>query len=257
MDTMTTTVYDRINKQVACDSRWSVDLITCGYAGHVLYVDDTGFDKIADRGDFAMVVAGDGGLIQRWKEWWGAPSLEQMHPPVVLPSGQCISLYIVQKSKNTVIFDKGHKFAAYNADTNEVEAVFSGSGGNHAANDWISSHNAKNAVEFAKVNDFYTGGAVKYVEFDTNSHNLQNGSMNFDVVVDAILRKGLIMDTKNPHLEHVPITNEEVAHVRQMVINGSITPCAPTGKNTVDWDETSKSRLEDAIKYIQHTESIV
>ncbi|MEQ5201640.1 hypothetical protein ABN228_03885 [Providencia rettgeri] len=257
MDIMTTTVYDRINKQVACDSRWSVDLTQHGYTGHILYVDDTGFEKIANRGDFAMVVAGNGGLIQRWKEWWSSEALEQMHPPVVLPTGQCISLYIVQKSKNKVIFDKGHKLAALNADTNEIEAVFSGSGGNHAANDWFSFHDSKNAVEFAKQNDFYTGGTVRYVEFETDTHNLQDELMSFDLVVHSILNKGRIMDTKNPHLEHVAITADEVAHVRQMVINGSITPCAPTGKDTTDWDENSKGRLLDAIKYIQDAESAI
>lgn len=49
---MTTTVYDRVNALVATDSRWSVDLSPHGYDGHILYIDDTGFGKLAPRNDF-------------------------------------------------------------------------------------------------------------------------------------------------------------------------------------------------------------
>ncbi|MCX2257831.1 hypothetical protein LVU85_18105, partial [Escherichia coli] len=105
---MTTTVYDRVNALVATDSRWSVDLSPHGYDGHILYIDDTGFGKLAPRNDFVMLLAGDGLLIQLWKHWWRG-DLSQQEPPVVLPTGQSVNLHIVKKSTNEVIFDKGQK----------------------------------------------------------------------------------------------------------------------------------------------------
>ncbi|WP_241624232.1 hypothetical protein [Rosenbergiella epipactidis] len=63
------------------------------------------------------------------------------------------------------------------------------------------------------------------------------------------------MDTKNPNAPHVSISAQEVADVRQMLMAGSITPCAPIGKKTAEWDENSKSRLAAAIQKIREDES--
>ena len=41
-----------------------------------------------------------------------------------------------------------------------------------------------------------------------------------------------------------------------MLINGNITPCAPVGKKTQDWDDASKKRLSAAIKRIREEEAI-
>ncbi|MFQ9379138.1 MAG: hypothetical protein ACLR31_03710 [Escherichia coli] len=116
---MTTTVYDRVNALVATDSRWSVDLSPHGYDGHILYIDDTGFGKLAPRNDFVMLLAGDGLLIQLWKHWWRG-DLSQQEPPVVLPTGQSVNLHIVKKSTNEVIFDKGQKLVVKNNETEEL-----------------------------------------------------------------------------------------------------------------------------------------
>lgn len=63
------------------------------------------------------------------------------------------------------------------------------------------------------------------------------------------------MDTKNPHVQHVSISAQEVADVRQMLVNGNISPCAPIGKKTQDWDDASKQRLKSAINRIREEES--
>ncbi|MGY0150074.1 hypothetical protein [Edwardsiella tarda] len=251
---MTTTVYDRVNRLIASDSRWSFDLSEKGYPGHVLYVDDTGFGKIADRNDFVMTLAGDGHLIELWKVWW-AGSLSQQEPPVVLPTGQSVVLHIVKKSSNEVIFDKGSMLAATCTQTKALQAVFSGSGGGVAAQNWLSSHCAKAAIDKAKTVDPFTGGSVRYVDFTSNKTNLETSVRTIKEVNQALLMRGLIMDTTNPHVQHVSISAQEVADVRQMLVRGSIIPCAPVGNTTQDWDDTSKAKLRNAIDRIRTEES--
>ena len=251
---MTTTVYDRFNRLVASDSRWSVDLTQCGYDGHVLYIDDTGFGKIADRNDFVMTLAGDGLLIEQWKTWW-AGDLSDREPPVVLPTGQSVCLHIVKKSTNEVIFDKGDKLLVKCQDTNDLKAVFSGSGSGIAAQDWLQSYCARSAIDSAKNYDPFTGGTVRYIDFISNKSDLENTVHAINDVNQALLQRGLIMDTKNPQSPHVSISAQEVADVRQMLVNGSITPCAPVGRATQDWDEKSRKKLADAINRIREEES--
>ncbi|HHS9765125.1 hypothetical protein [Raoultella ornithinolytica] len=252
---MTTTVYDRINKLIASDSRWSCDLTQRGYPGHVLYIDNTGFGKIADRNDFVMTLAGDGLLIEQWKKWW-AGDLSDQEPPVVLPTGQSVVLHIVKKSTNEVVFDKGNMLAAACSQTKELQAVFSGSGGGHAAQDWMTNHCARTAIDAAKHVDPFTGGSVRFVDFASGMADLEASVQTISEVNQALLMRGLIMDTKNPHVQHVSISAQEVADVRQMLINGNITPCAPIGKKTQDWDDASKQRLSAAIKRIREEEAI-
>ncbi|MCI8906455.1 hypothetical protein ACFC2F_03445 [Enterobacter sichuanensis] len=251
---MTTTVYDRISRLIASDSRWSCDLTEHGYPGHVLYIDDTGFGKIADRNDFVMTLAGNGHLIEQWKIWWSG-DLSDQEPPVVLPTGQSVVLHIVKKSTNEVIFDKGNVIAATCTQTRELQAVFSGSGGGVAAQNWLSSHCARTAISEAKELDPYTGGEVRFVDFTSNKTNLETSVTTIAEVNQALLMRGLIMDTKNPHVQHVSISAQEVADVRQMLVNGNISPCAPIGKKTQDWDDASKQRLKSAINRIREEES--
>lgn len=251
---MTTTVYDRVNRLVASDSRWSVDLTPKGYDGHVLYIDDTGFGKIADRNDFVMTLAGSGHLIELWKKWW-AGDLSEQEPPVVLPTGQSVCLHIVKKSTNEVMFDKGNMLAVTCPDPYDLQAVFSGSGCGVAAQNWMTCHCARAAIEEAKKNDPFTGGSVRYVDFTSSKSDLELNVDTIAEVNEALLMRGLIMDTKNPHVPHVSISAQEVADVRQMLVNGSITPCAPVGLPTQDWDDSSKRRLSAAINRIREEEA--
>lgn len=252
---MTTTVYDRLNRVVTSDSRWSVDLADKGYAGHVLYIDDTGFGKISDRNDFVLLLAGNGFLIELWKTWWKG-DLQQQEPPVVLPTGQSVNLYIVKKSTNEVIFEKGKKLIVKDTTTNELFAVFTGSGSGFAAHNWMEKHCARTAIEESKRFDPCSGGEVRYVDFHSGKSDLEDSVSTINEVNQALIQRGLIMDTTNPQSPHVSISAQEVADVRQMLVNGSITPCAPVGGETVDWDDASKTRLRTAIDRIRAEESV-
>lgn len=70
---MTTNAIDKINSIVACDSRWSGDLID---GEHVLTIDDSGFQKLGIKQAGCMVVAGDLLLIGRMDELVSCPGVE-------------------------------------------------------------------------------------------------------------------------------------------------------------------------------------
>lgn len=252
---MTTTVYDRLSKVVTTDSRWSIDLTSRGYEGHVLYIDNTGFGKIAIRNDHVMLLAGNGKLIEQWKIWW-AGDLSEPEPPVTSGNNQSVNLYIVKISTNEIVFDKGQKLIVNNTENNEILALFTGSGSGIAAQDWMNNHCARTAIDESKLHDPYTGGDVRYVDFSGGQYSIENSVLHINDVNQALLQRGLIMDTKNPHTPHVSISAQEVADVRQMLVAGSITPCAPVGKKTAEWDEQSKSRLAMAIQKIREEEAL-
>ncbi|MBV6817550.1 hypothetical protein KWG64_06295 [Rahnella sp. PD12R] len=256
---MTTTVYDRLSRAVTSDSRWSCDLdpFDPGYVGHILYVDDTGFGKLAMREDTVMVLAGNGTLIELWKEWLTRDELsfEVEMPPLNIPGKMPFSIYLIEMSTNTVLFDEGHKHTVFNLDANEVLASFSGSGGVHAADSWIESACCRTAIDYAKTKDHYTGGTVRFVDFASRKCDLESGLTTIQEVVNLMLERGYIMDTKKPGATPVSISAQEVAHVRQLLANGSLMPSAPVGKGAKEWDENSKAKFVQAIEHIRQAEA--
>lgn len=253
---MTTTVYDRLNRLVATDSRWSRTLDDLGYQGHVAFVDDTGFGKMAVREDHVLTLAGNGLLIQHWKQWW-ATDLSDPRPPILLDGREAITLHIVKISTNEIIFDIGEMLAAHFTDdegNRVINAVFAGTGAPFAGGVWQKSGCARTAIEAAKIGDIRTGGEVRYVDFNSGNTNLETSKHLISDVAEALLEKGMIMDTNNPLSQPVPITENEVAHIRQLIANGDITPCAPTGGKPVNWNSKAISRLDAAIDSIRRDE---
>lgn len=256
---MTTTVYDRVSKAVTSDSRWSCELdkFDPGYAGHILYVDDTGFGKLALRDDTVMVLAGNGILIELWKKWLTREELsfDEDMPPLFIPGQMPFSIYLIEISTNKVLFDEGHKHTIYDLDANEVLAAFSGSGGVHAADNWSGTICARSAIDYAKTMDHYTGGTVRYVDFSTRQCDIECDLTTIQEVVNLMLERGYIMDIKKPGSAPVSISAQEVAHVRQLLASGAITPSAPVGKGGKEWDEKSKARFIKAIEHIRDAEA--
>lgn len=256
---MTTTAYDRVAGIVTSDSRWSCDLVKFdpSYDGHVLYVDDTGFGKLAVREDTVMVLAGNGYLIELWKKWLLRDELstDDGIPPLSLPGSSPFIIYIIEISTNKVLFDEGHKHAIVYPETNEVLAAFSGSGGAHAADSWIDYSCAKTAIEYAKKHDYYTGGTTRYVDFQSGESCLETELTTIREVVNLMNERGYIMDTKKPGTAPVSISAQEVAHVKQLLANGAITPSAPVGKGARDWTDKSKAKLLKAIEHIRDSEA--
>ncbi|ELY4571755.1 hypothetical protein SM001_003602 [Cronobacter sakazakii] len=256
---MTTTIYDRLSKAVTSDSRWSCDLDSFdpGYEGHILYVDDTGFGKLAIRDDTVMVLAGNGILIEQWKRWLTREvlSFDEEMPALCIPGQMPFSIYLIEMSSNTVLFDEGHKHTIFNLEANEVLAAFSGSGSMHAADNWIGTVCARTAIDYAKTKDHYTGGTVRYVDFASKKCDLETNLTTIQEVVNLMLERGYIMDTKKPGSAPVSISAQEVAHVRQLLASGALMPSAPVGKGAKEWDEKSKAKFIKAIEHIRDSEA--
>ncbi|WP_210501678.1 hypothetical protein [Pantoea ananatis] len=254
---MTTTVYDRIAKAVTSDSRWSCILDPYGYKGHILYVDDTGFGKIALREDTVMVLSGNGFLIEQWKKWLLASVLDPdaEMPPTYLDGQMPLGILIIEKSSNKILFGVGRNHTIFDHEVNEVLATFSGSGEAFAAIKWNRSTCAKSAVEHAKGNDPFSGGSVRYVDFTSGSHDIETGLDTIQEVVNIMRDRGYIMDTTKPGAAPVSISAQEVADVRQLLANGSLTPSAPVGHGAKPWDDASKDKLKKAIQHIRDAEA--
>jgi len=106
---LTTTIYDTINKKVASDTRWSVKVILSDKNEYFVYVDDSDFDKIADRENSVLVLAGNGKLIAKWKEWWYTSLDTDNLPETNIDGENVVNLMIVDKSNNKILFDAGQK----------------------------------------------------------------------------------------------------------------------------------------------------
>lgn len=254
---MTTTVYDRMAKAVTSDSRWSCILDPIGYEGHILYVDDVGFGKLALREDTVMVLAGHGYLIELWKKWLLVSELdpEAEMPPTHIEGQMPFTIYIIEMSTNKVLFDEGHKHTIFDQEANEVLAAFSGSGSSYAADNWIESTCARTAIDYAKRIDHYSGGTVRFVDFASGKNDIETRLETIQEVVNIMLERGFIMDTKKPGAAPVSLSAQEVAEVRQLLANGALTPSAPVGKGAKPWDETSKEKLKRAIQHIRDAEA--
>ena len=143
---MTTTIYDTINKQVASDTRWSAKVTLSDGNDYFVYVDDSGFDKIADRENTVLVLAGNGPLIAKWKEWWHT-SLDTNNLPETDINGEnVVNLMIVDKSNNKILFDAGQKKALFCELSSVMLSVFAGSGDIHAASCWSLNRCVNTAI---------------------------------------------------------------------------------------------------------------
>lgn len=243
---MTTNVYCATGGLLASDSRWSFDQDK-EYA--VLYVDDTGFDKIevldTFSGTFGFLFAGSSLLIQHWKNWiHGSPSSFQDMPP--LDKG--ISVCIV--NKQTRAFKQWHGFAW------QTEAYFAGTGYTHALMCWSTNKDAKRAVESAKQRDSSSGGKTLYFELNSGSNNLNKYSAHcsIDIIREAALKRGTVM-YRNEESVHVPIADASASDPRikelcDKIANGQLHASAPCPGTLNEWTDADKESLKDELAEI-------
>ncbi|MEI8602254.1 hypothetical protein P4S55_16110 [Shewanella sp. PP-Sp27a-2] len=229
---MTTTVYDLINKTVASDTRWSAQLTLSDGNNYIVYVDDSDFEKIADRESAVLVLAGLGTLIAQWKEWWYNSLDENCCPPVEDASGNtAVSLMIIDKSSGQIIFDAGQKKAMFCKFTSNMLSVFAGSGDIHAASCWHNNRCAKTAITSASNLDFFTSPIVRFVDFASGQTNLTSMCYNYKEIMDAMLRGGFVMDmSKSPAAndEGVPLNQTQVHNeIVSLIASGKVVASAP------------------------------
>ena len=247
---VTTNVIDLASGLSVTDSRWSNQK-----AEFLLFIDDAGFEKIVSYEGFAFTFAGNGYLIQVWKNWLASnPPVLFPLPPVemILENGQALSMAvcIVQMNVKNLIF---HRNSAIVYDS----ALFAGTGATQARAAWEESHDAKLAVQSAISIDNLSGGCIKYLEFSTGQHNL-NETATIGDVGRLLAERGTVMyHTKQQTSGTVVPVRDAAAndpHVREAVeqlASGTISANAPCNSMYNAWAPEELKQLEEAMRTVQ------
>lgn len=182
---MTTNVYDHDQKIMATDSRWSTGR---EYLPFVLYADGSTYDKILVTDDVVFMFSGKLDTINAWKIWANETKRRSQ-----IPSLDGIAVCMVNKITQLVDF-QNVDYVEFNSDE-IAQAYFSGSGYEIAWNCWMENKNATMAIQTAKNFDVYTGGEIKYFDFNSSNHNLNLG---YDVnSVNKSFEEGYIVNKEN------------------------------------------------------------
>ncbi|QQX78532.1 hypothetical protein JK628_13170 [Shewanella sp. KX20019] len=259
---MTTTVYDLESKKVASDTRWSIRTELSDGHEYIIYVDDCLFEKIADRESAVMVLAGQGNLIAQWKDWWYNSLDESNIPPVQDEKGvTAVSLMIIDKVTNSVLFDAGQKKALFCKFTSKMLSVFAGSGDLYAATCWDANRCSLTAVVSASKADYFTGPVTKYVSFESGESNLTGTCYDYKEIVEAILRGGYVMDlSKRPAANDVGVplnTHQIQTEITDLIASGRVVASAPVpGLSSFEWNEEHKTKFTKAIQKVKQLEGI-
>lgn len=243
---MTTNVYDRSRLRMTSDSRWSVD----SDFGAVLYVDDTGFDKIVIAAEHAFLFAGSAPVIQEWKDF-----LRKMEEGEVLPrpSAKGIALLMAKLSCGTIIASYGHDIALPSKDS--LDASFAGSGARFAAKCWEKNKCSHRAVETAKASDPYSGGQVMYLELDSRETNIQNSS-NVVELPRALIDKGMVMYKSAPTVvQQLSITeaaknDPRIQDLLKEIASGTVEIQAPCDSMLSTPTQEENERIDKALAII-------
>lgn len=225
---------------VTCDSRWSKPVDDL-----VFYVDDTGFDKIADRQAAVMVCAGSAVLIELWKRWFANPVGEPPLTEYIEPSGhfQAIFVSIIGKPDFRMLFSAG-VFENY-----EDAAEFCGTGAIFAKDCYSVNGCATTAVGTAAVHDPMTGGEVKFVDVTASHRN--NLSPNPASLADAaklLETRGMVMDKKTGNVYSIADASPTIKQKLQAAATYGLS--APTGQTLRAWSAREKEDVKKVMAQI-------
>ncbi|MEO9655919.1 hypothetical protein [Marinomonas sp.] len=252
---MTTTVYDVDGKVVTTDSRWSINLDGLGLVNHVLFVDNTEFEKLANRQTVCVIFAGDLELISEWKAWLNQEDLGVDIPRTEISQDRTVSLTLIHKKNNQVLFDCGLKYPLLDEHSKRMLALFAGSGGINACHCWVENRCARTCIGTAATADPYTGGEIKFLNFVSDDNNL--GSYCFDpkVVMEAILDRGKVMNVLQAG-QIVDLKDfDKDGVIKSAVLNGALHATAPVGGDSqFKWTEERKSKLRSVLAEIREEE---
>ena len=237
---MTTNIYDVTKGILATDSRWSIR-----HGRWILYVDDSGYEKIDLDGNIVFMFAGNGGVIQEWKDWIKSGR----NGPYPSPDG--ISICIVDAQNNKKLFSERHPIQM-------DDATFAGSGAEFAHGCWSENKDPIQAIMTAAAFDILTGGDVKYVNCHSLKNNLGAGlsvavrSSTIQDVTTAIMERGYIVETTNagvPFKQKLAAANcSDVAELASKLASGEILPESPCTSVHSKWTDEQKLALDVALK---------
>lgn len=233
---------------LASDSRWSFTLSSS--PNLLAYVDDTGFDKLATRGDHAMVFAGDGLLVEKWKQWFTQPMLDFKHLPPVereiegLLEPEPVLISLIRTLSCEILYETEDLLSHGDS------ATFAGSGASFARNCYVENGCCKTAVATAGKHDPATGGETKFIELSTGRHNLSQTSASLRDATRAFMERGFVMDINT---KEETVFRELVAGLSGFDV-GEARLSAPIGKSRHRWTESEKGKLFAALQDMKRYE---
>jgi len=250
---VTTNVVDLENGIATSDSRWSIPgpAYTVGskviHPEFILFADDTGFDKILYHNGFAATFAGNGTLIQRWKNYiLSNPSASTPKPPrseTINKQTFSVSIYVAEMATKALVSKMDNPIHVGNV------AYFAGTGANAAKDYWKEYKCAREAVETAKQSDERSGGTVKHLAFSDGSNNLESGTSINDVRA-SLNERGLVMYLGTRSVltaKQASKKNPLVSKLVEDVASGAIPPTAPCDEMNREWSEREVQSLDNAL----------
>lgn len=235
---MTTNVLDLRNDTASTDSRWSISI-----DDKIIFVDDSGFDKILEKNRFLLVFAGNSVLIQQFKDW--AKSDGEIARPTDEEIDGEVAITITDMDSGLVVFEATQKHPL-------EDARFAGTGATYAMMCWNANQCAKTAVSTAIQFDAYSGGEVKYYHF-SGDNNISPDGRSDDIVM-AILERGAVM-YKHNGMRTTPISeaakvDPTVKAVIDRISSGTLQPCAPFPEMNIPWTPDDHRRLGRALDMV-------
>lgn len=244
---MTTNAIDLRKRIISSDSRWSIE-----HGEKLYFIDDTGFDKIADRHQGSIICAGDGILIEQWRNWFTTPILNMAaRPPYDRkdPDGKdrAIVVSLVFKGESRRMLSQGWYLL------HGQDAKFCGSGAEYALECYSKNRCGRTSIGSAARQDPCTGGETKYVELDTFKHNLSAVTATLADALHMLQTKGNVMDlnTRNVTAISGRVPSELVAAIS----SGQVTLSAPTGQRIRLWTEAEKCNMDAALQELADMET--
>lgn len=245
---MTTNALDKKKLIVSSDSRWSFAYPNMQNPTHVIYVDDTGFEKIVTSDVATLVFAGDGLLISGWKNWlkqdepdWDAlPPTERDAPGMGLLD---ISICVVE-SDGAVLFDSGECLMHGTA------ARFAGSGRFYARDCFMKNMCGITAVDTAATYDPFTGGTTRYLELKSGVNNLMKVEETLQEAEQQLRDRGFVMEIATGNVTPLKSPEETHAEAVQALQSGGVHLSAPTGHASRKWTADEKQSLRAALEHV-------
>jgi hypothetical protein len=245
-DMMTTNAIDQRKRIVASDSRWSFER-----DGHLYFVDDTGFDKIVDRPRAAIICAGDAQLIADWKAWFTSRIPSQVLPATERTdrSGAmaAICVSVIAKPTCQLMFRNGWYLSA------DEDAMFTGTGAQFAYQCYLLNKCGRLSIASAAKSDPQTGGETKYIELDTNKHNVSLLQKEMKDLDREMLTRGMVMNMTTKKV--VTIHEHQAAHgssAQAAIARFDLS--APTGHAPRAWSDAEKEKLSRVMAEITQLE---
>jgi hypothetical protein len=240
---MTTNVFDKSAAVLASDTRWSYRLVQDGPIKStvaLLYVDDTGFEKIEFQPDYSYIFAGPSDLIDRWKKWINSPTRSVVPSPGYAND---FALCIIDMSTGDVFDEHGQRIR-------DAMYRFAGTGAEPAHNCWKQFKDPRKAVRSATDGDIYSGGEVKYLNLTDSTNNLDT-SGTIESIKQSTLKRGMVMYTSGNNapmpIDEAAANDPRIKDLVTKIAKGEAIAEAPCGLDTVVWTDTDVSRLNASL----------